>query len=61
MKLDAGKLPKRVEQDIEDFIADNNIRPSVEMTMEEALDYYLKWNGIIGYTETILEIVKCVK
>lgn len=55
------------EKDIIDYLVENHICTNREdasdfacmnLNMHDALDAYLNWNGIIGYTNTIIEIVK---
>ena len=37
---------------------DNSYKIVSGYSVREALDYYLTWNGIIGYTENILNVIK---
>ena len=51
-------LPRWIMSDIEEFIELNNLDVNVkDLTKRQILDYYLKWNGIVGYTDTIIAIV----
>ena len=61
-KLEPSKLPEHIRRDIEAFIRDNNLRGiSVEhLSTYEALDYFLKWNGIINWTSQILDAVRAI-
>lgn len=54
--VDRNKLLHSVQQDIKDF-QDANPHPADD-TLVNMLDAYLCWNGIIGYTAQILNIVE---
>jgi hypothetical protein len=67
--IDTSKLNRMIFQDIASSIIDgydcgNHLhyeearRQISSMSIEEAFDHYLKYNGIIGYTYTILAVVK---
>lgn len=55
-------LPLNVEGDIQEFQVENcNKYPRQDLLpLKEALQQYLEWNGIQGYTHDILEIVDAV-
>jgi hypothetical protein len=58
-KFNAHRLPASMQTNVMDFLDENKVdKRFVDLTMEEFLDYYLKWNGIIGYTSQILRIVE---
>jgi hypothetical protein len=51
-------LPKQIQNDIRDFENDNRKGSGQDvLPLETALDYYLLWNGVLGYTNPILQIV----
>lgn len=57
-----NKYRQSVYQDVIEFIQENEGRTIQEkdvdkMPREQVLDYWLEWNGIIGYTWKILEIL----
>ena len=63
----ARLLPPDVRSDVEEFVEENRVRdPSrggsplrlEDMTPKQVLAYYLNWNGIVGYRDTILGIVE---
>lgn len=64
-----SKLPVSVRNDIEEWISGggeldygaNGNFEMAEISVYEALDAYLKWNGIIGYTSTIYSIFEAAK
>lgn len=54
------KLPFNVRKILTEELGQS--REQIEtMTLEECLDAYLKWEGIMGYTSRILAIVKAYK
>lgn len=68
MSLDLTKLPRAAFSDVREFVRDNNKcgrNPTAEaidahireMDDEEFLDAYLCWNGIIGWTNSILCVI----
>lgn len=60
--LNPNNLPAAVRRDIQSFIDENNVPAEIQhLTEEEAFDYYLKWNGIIGWTDAILGAIKGIK
>ena len=59
MSLDISKLPDSIRGDIEEFCKENNrMEPR---TVEEALEFYLLWNGIHGYEHQILTLVDTLR
>ena len=42
---------------IEDLLEYHDGKPPIHDSMFELLDAYLKWHGIIGYTQQILDAV----
>lgn len=59
-KLNFNKVHIRTAVDIRDFVDEN--KPHEEpTTLEEALDMWLNWNGIVGYTEQILRVIEDLK
>lgn len=61
--LDPAKLPANVRRDIQSFIIENNVRGAdiAHLSPYEALDFYLRWNGIINWTSHILDAVNGIK
>ncbi len=57
-KIDFNKLPRVIQEDIRSYMRDNNLGELKQMTLRYALDMYLGWQGIQGYTYAILEIIK---
>lgn len=67
--IDPTKLPPNVLRDVRSFVLDNNRVHGADRTDKgcdlyislcspnEVFDMWLCWNGIIGYTETIVEAV----
>lgn len=48
-------------EDLKNYLieeADYDITQLNNMTREELFDAYLTWNGIIGYTQDIIEVYK---
>lgn len=56
-------LPEHIESDIREFAEENNktIPEDGYLKFSIALDYYLIWNGIQGWTNTIISILCEVK
>ena len=60
--LDIDKLPRGALSDVREFVRDNRLASKhdgidghiAKMTPDEFLDAYLKWNGIIGWTDAIV-------
>ena len=54
------KLSCSVSNDIKEFIQENGAGDANvhDLDLRQALDMYLKWNGIHGYTAQILMIVE---
>ena len=63
MQVKISDLPQHIQNDIEECVADNpshfqrGFDAQATWPLQEALDAYLLWNGIIGYTSKILSIV----
>ena len=56
-KIDIHRLPQgRVFNDIVEFMREND--KEEPDTVYEALDMFLSWNGIVGYTSLILRAVR---
>lgn len=52
---------RKIEQDIEMFWRENVARFHERFDLQklqpwEWIDYYLKWNGILGYTDDLIEL-----
>lgn len=69
MKLDLSKIDPRALRDVREAVQDGNIAQEPEavdayiagMTSEIFLDYYLRWNGIIGFTVGIIQALDSVR
>ena len=61
MKADLSKIPRSFVEDVEEFLRDNPSpaegRKPHELDLATFLDFYLSWNGVMGYTRNILCIV----
>lgn len=55
-----GELPNFVKNDINEFLEENRMEGSSyhNLTPNELLEYYLQWNGIIGFTEKIKKAIE---
>lgn len=59
-----NKLPIKVQSDIREFVRDNprlydgitKVEDDSTWGVIDALDAYLQWNGVIGWTRTIYAI-----
>lgn len=58
-QVDLNKLPAHVRHAIENSISEGN--KLVTRDLREVLDFYLRWEGIIGYTNAILSIVEAAE
>lgn len=54
-------LPQHILKDIILFTEDNNSELTDQTSARDALDMYLEWNGIIGYTDRIIEAWEKIK
>ena len=52
--LDLSKLFFRVKKDLLSYCEENGIKNPEYLSAEEAFCHFLEWNGIIGYTLTII-------
>jgi len=53
--MNIGDISPRYVEEVREFLEDNKKVVDVsELTPQEFLDSYLKWNGIIGYTGDII-------
>ncbi len=59
MAIDLSNLPEHIRGDIEEFCEENN--REAPRTVEEALEFYLGWNSIYGYTSPILTLVDTLR
>lgn len=48
------------DDDIIEYCTENNIGVDT-MTRDELINAYLEWNGIIGYTGRIIDLVQILK
>lgn len=61
-QLDTAMLNPRVWAEIREYISANNIKAEVqELTAREALEYWLQWNGIINWTDQIIEAFETIR
>jgi hypothetical protein len=61
------KIDQTFQSDVESYVEDNDVRSKTsvgpmqdlsELTPREFFDYYLKWNGLINWTNPILELLE---
>ncbi len=57
---DAANIDVRYVHDVESYIRDNKINFGCveELTPQQFFQFYLNWNGIIGYLDTFLSLVE---
>lgn len=56
MAIDWTRVPASVRSDVEEYIRDNEHGTTLEdLDPKTAFHYWLQWNGIVGWTETILQ------
>ncbi len=57
--INLNDLPEEIREDIEECMEENNI-PRVDdfMTLKQAFDIYLMWNGISGFTNSLYTILE---
>jgi hypothetical protein len=53
--LDWGLVPDYIRRDVEQFTADNHMEPISDPI--EAFTRWLAWNGIIGYSSQIRDVL----
>ena len=54
-------LPNYMKSEIQEFIEENEIKNIPEdgyYRIETLLKYYLEWNGVVGYTGDIINLIK---
>lgn len=53
-------LEEQIRDDVFEYQTENGLEVKTleDMTLEEVLEQYLSWNGILGYTSHIMEIIK---
>ena len=53
-------LEEQIRDDVFEFQTENGLEVKTieDMSLEEVLDQYLQWNGIIGYTSHIMKIIE---
>ena len=56
LTVDLDALDDGIASGIREFMEENELE--APNTLRDALDMYLQWNGIIGYTDTILRAVR---
>ena len=70
LKLEASKLPSNVLSDVREFLVENRYDVKTNddadfviqnSTVEELFDYYLVWNGIIGFTGQFIEALDGIR
>jgi len=56
----AQRLSPSYVSDVESFICENRTGHECvdELTPREFFDYYLKWNGFIGYTDAFIRVIE---
>lgn len=56
MAIDWTRVPAMVVCDIEEYIRDNVTGEQLQhLDPMSAFHYWLQWNGLVGYTESILQ------
>jgi hypothetical protein len=51
-------LPRWILDDVEEYLEANNYGCGVnDLTKRQILDFYLCWNGIVGYTDDIICVI----
>jgi hypothetical protein len=64
VSVDVSKVSKHFVDDVELFCSENSAHSSVDgrgpsdLEPEEFFKFYLHWNGIIGYSSEILQLLK---
>lgn len=64
MNIDIAELPKDIEDDIREWCKLNYENGLIEnncMELSDAVNCYLKWNGVIGYTSQIMAMFSLAK
>ena len=59
--IELERLPEHIKSDIKEYLEENEIKNIPEdgfYRIETLLNYYLEWNGVVGYTEIIVDILK---
>ncbi len=53
-------LEEQIRDDVFEYQTENGLEVKTleEMTLEEVLEQYLSWNGILGYTSHIMKIIE---
>lgn len=59
--IDLDKLPATVRMDIAAYYAETGTEVPENMTVLDALHAFLFWNGILGWTSSIADIVRSTK
>lgn len=57
MAINWTKVPANVRSDVVGYVRDNNLGLGSleEMDPKMAFHYWLQWNGLVGWTESILQ------
>ena len=54
-------VPMRFKRDVAEFIEMNHKRESIgDLSPREFLEYYLHWNGVVGYTSEIVTLMEAL-
>ncbi len=63
LMVNLSYLPEHIESDIREFAEENNktIPEDGYLKFSVALDYYLQWNGIQGWTNTVISLLREIK
>ena len=57
--LDVGRVSRKAMEDVAEFMEENKILGSpAQLEPRVFFDYYLKWNGILGYTDSLIELLE---
>jgi len=64
IRINYKSLPSFIRSDIEEFQEENNLYLDIDKNgycnIKKALDYWLQWNGIVGYTNNIITFINCI-
>ncbi len=55
------ELPSYVQSDLEESSIENETKLKDMLTLDEAIKGYLEWNGIFGYDDRVMDIIKSFK
>jgi hypothetical protein len=59
-----NSLPQNIKADIESFISENNLDTDVDVDTAapaRLFEYWCDWNGLIGYSEKLIEVLDALR